>query len=532
MQKILAAVESLFLFKLDPKTSETFYQNFNYSFPDLGVLKIKGEDASQFLQGQLTNDVLELHDNTFQLTTRIDRSARIVFWGYLLRKTQSEFYFLGLKNQIAQVVLELEKFIISEDVTVEELEEAVTFQNQKFSNKENDFIGIFQGYLGTLSLGSDQATVRDIDLSVTILQGFPLFSDTISGKLIHETLLNYNAISYTKGCFLGQEAATKIENNRGGNKAPALLTISSTETADSNENLCLEEKDVDWANVIEIENVKICFLLASRELRINGLNINFKSNNQIFQANVLTYPTHFFPKNMKEMSEKLYHKASVSLMNKDLDLTEKLILNSISCFETVENLEFYGVLLGRKERFLDAIKVMDKILSKDQLAVMAHTNKSLYFMRLGMIKEAEEEKSLATVCSFEKLGQEAKFKKESDLKEKQIREEVERRKKMFLQVLDIDENDDIANWGLGEIYFKDNDYEKSLNHLEKSIESNSKNFKARLYLIQCQKKLGKLNDYKANLLGLISESAKAGQFQVANEAQLFLSELESSNNSQ
>lgn len=153
-------------------------------------------------------------------------------------------------------------------------------------------------------------------------------------------------------------------------------------------------------------------------------------------------------------------------------------------------------------------------------------------MRLGMIKEAEEEKSLATVCSFEKLGQEAKLKKESALKEKQNKEEVERRKKMFLQVLDIDKNDDIANWGLGEIYFNDNDYEKSINHLEIAVESNSKNFKARLYLIQCQNKLGKLKDFKATLTVLITESAKAGQFQIANEAQLFLNELESSNNGQ
>ena len=55
---------------------------------------------------------------------------------------------------------------------------------------------------------------------------------------------------------------------------------------------------------------------------------------------------------------------------------------------------------------------MDDLLQVDPESIMAHTNKSLYLMKLGKIEEAEKEKDLATVKSFKKAGQDAKNKKQ------------------------------------------------------------------------------------------------------------------------
>jgi tetratricopeptide (TPR) repeat protein len=46
-------------------------------------------------------------------------------------------------------------------------------------------------------------------------------------------------------------------------------------------------------------------------------------------------------------------------------------------------------MLGRIERFEEAITWMDKLLSVNPQSVMAHTNKSLFLMKLGKIEEAE-----------------------------------------------------------------------------------------------------------------------------------------------
>src|SRR5690606_13729384 len=84
-------------------------------------------------------------------------------------------------------------------------------------------------------------------------------------------------------------------------------------------------------------------------------------------------------------------------------------------------------------------------------SVMAHTNKSMFLMRLGKIQEAEEEKSKATVKSFAAYGEEAKQKKAEAERVKKEREDQDRRASMFRQVLDIDAEDSIALFGLGDI---------------------------------------------------------------------------------
>ena len=55
---------------------------------------------------------------------------------------------------------------------------------------------------------------------------------------------------------------------------------------------------------------------------------------------------------------------------------------------------------------------------------MAHTNKSLYLMKLGRIEEAEEEKSNAAVKSFSYFGEEAKKKKEDEKKVKALKKQM------------------------------------------------------------------------------------------------------------
>ncbi len=68
----------------------------------------------------------------------------------------------------------------------------------------------------------------------------------------------------------------------------------------------------------------------------------------------------------------------------------------------LDALEALGVILGKMERFDEAIEVMKRLVQKTPTAVMPHSNLSIFYMRQGMIEEAENEKAAATSLSFGK----------------------------------------------------------------------------------------------------------------------------------
>jgi tetratricopeptide (TPR) repeat protein len=91
-------------------------------------------------------------------------------------------------------------------------------------------------------------------------------------------------------------------------------------------------------------------------------------------------------------------------------------------------------------------------------------------MKKGMIEEAEAEKQEGTLATFRIAA--AKRKKrvnEADF-EKAAQLERERRQKMFNEVLEIDEDDLAANFGLGKIALELKQAETAIKYLEKCLE--------------------------------------------------------------
>ena len=83
------------------------------------ALLICGPDAERFLQGQLTNDISKLENNSFQLQCRLDRGGRVQSYFYLLKGVEG---FIALVPQELKEDLkaDLEKYIIMDDLTIED----------------------------------------------------------------------------------------------------------------------------------------------------------------------------------------------------------------------------------------------------------------------------------------------------------------------------------------------------------------------------------------------------------------------------
>lgn len=523
MQKIHAAVENLFLFNLR-------IEPWEISLDDFTIIEVKGADALQFINGQTTNDVLNLENNKSILNTRLNHSGKVQAFFYTAKLNSIIFLFIP-KNQAETLLIDLNKFIIMEDVELVEHKDKIIYFHAnyflEFENLENAIESVYAGFPGSMSFQSRNMKNVSLDQIEIYFQlnGYPsTTSELITQKLINETRLNDLAISYSKGCFLGQETVAKIENNRGAAYFPMMLESVSIEKIEMNELINDKNESIGkFVGVTKLNDRMIIHVLLNRENRVVGRKIQLKNEDKLFDVKVLEYP--FFATQRKEISKEFYQRGLELFHKGQLDDAIEFLTFSHQFYKNADAIEVKGVILGRLEKFAEAIEAMDELQILDPNSVMAHTNKSLFLMRLGKIAEAEEEKSLATVKSFAKFGEEAKIKKQLELEKKKKEEEIASRESMFLKVLDIDNEDSIANFGMADIYYLKGKYIDALNHVTLAIKSNPKYSMA--YLLKgkiCESLLDTDSAREAFEEG-IRVATKNGDMMPANEMQSRLNKL-------
>jgi len=134
-------------------------------------------------------------------------------------------------------------------------------------------------------------------------------------------------------------------------------------------------------------------------------------------------------------------------------------------------------------------------------------------------------KAEATLKQFEQFGVEAD---KRDQKEKVLAQEKadkEKRESMFHQVLEIDPEDALANFGLGELEIERENFEKAQDHLKKAIIADQKYSVAYLALAKAQLNLKQDQLAKATLNKGIEIASKLGDLMPANEMQSLLNKL-------
>jgi folate-binding Fe-S cluster repair protein YgfZ/Tfp pilus assembly protein PilF len=485
------------------------------------VLRLDGEDTQRFLQGQTTNDLSGVVEQSGVMNARIDRSGKIQSIFYTLR-TADCWYLVIDKSFADSLQNELNKFIIMDDVELSVYATDVRFYvyPQKIQEK-NYFEVSLAGVPGVITFGEQLEVHEELTISESGLLGFPIFGlNWTNEQLITDSFLHKEVISLTKGCFLGQEVVAKILNNRGSAVHPALI-----------EESFLEGSDVHNAEGEKIGKVTcslssdFSIVAISRKYAVKNRKLTVKTEKRLRET-IPSYLPLFEKKSSKELSEELFEFAS-EVFRYDEDDAARWFERAIEIDpENQDACESLGVCLGRMGLFERGIELMDKLLKLNPDSVMAHTNKSLFLMKLGKIEEAEEEKSLATVAGFKQLGAESRQKKNQEEQSKRESEELERKKDMFLQVLEIDNDDIIANFGLGEYSYKVRDYEKAIGYLEKTLTLDPKY--SRAYLILGKSLIGA--NKKDQAIKIFNEGIEVattkGELMPANEMQEQLSHLQ------
>ena len=481
-----------------------------------------GDDVVSFLDSQSTYDVKKMSDNSFHLISFLDPQGRLETYGWLV-KHSNQFLYLVPPQTVEAARSRLNRFLVSEDVEIEERESSIWYF--LLGRNESGIRGII--FDENCSLQKDhrdlpQISSDDVELWRK-LNGSPSFEgDDYSHDLVTNLRLFDLAVTLNKGCYPGQETVSKITTRRGAAYSPVLIEtdvrISSGSLLVGDSKIGTAEDSLSWNNKFYAPANLL------RDFRVEGMKINFMSGGKSFQGLIRYYPLLKGAPESKSIElydSGLSHFRSDDLLLAERDLSLALQFNP----HFADAYEALGVMLGRQDRFQEAISLMEKLTEVDPDSTMAHTNLSLFLMKLGKIEEAENHKSLATMKSFKKFGDEAREKEASAQKMKAEIEEWSRREKMFREVLEIDPEDTLANYGLGSIAVEKRDWASAKDFLESVLKADPKYSVAYLALGKAYNGLGLLEEAKLTFSEGIKVAAAKGDFMPANQMQSELDRL-------
>jgi folate-binding protein YgfZ len=495
----------------------TWIDNYNksknessfYELRDFSLLKITGEDAQAVLQGQSTNDLNNLADKAVHLSALLTPQGKVISHHFVLKMNKKDFYLLCSKSVINDVKEHLDKHIIMEDADLRICEELKVYHLYKADHRleklfslpqeplladtiyeQEDQLFVTGGMLGidsSILISTDSSKPKlAIEMSdetfkaLRMESGFPLMNcDYDQTTLLPETGLQLHCVSYTKGCFTGQEIVARVKYRGNVNRyLCALILDNAPKDFKVNDILSSIEgnkmgkyKSQSWSPTL---NKFIIYAYLNKKYRQPGSSLKFiDSECTEYAAEVYSLPP-VAQVNAIELSQQIYHEALELFASSDevTDIAAEPLLKKALYLDPTNQdaYEALGVLLSRHERFDEAIDLMKRLKELSPDTVMAYTNLSVFYMKKGMIEEAEAEKQEGTLATFRIAA--AKRKKrvnEADF-EKAAQLERERRQKMFNEVLEIDEDDLAANFGLGKIALELKQAETAIKYLEKCLE--------------------------------------------------------------
>lgn len=489
------------------------------------LIKIYGRDAEQYLNSQTTNGVLKLEVGGFQFNSILDISGKIVSSFILCRISQLEFNIVISEAYARDTLERLEKYHISEEF---ELELVSIPSYLKTHSSEDGVRGTYFFDNDVIVSTNDFQNISSSEDFNTLktLSGVPELGREVQvGVLINNTRLDELSVDYEKGCFPGQETVSKINTRRGAAFKPVLAVISKLVDLNAGEKIIKNGKKIgETISSTQVDGQTFLNLNLLRELRIDKSALEFEVSGMKINCNIHYFP-YLVPSKLNFAIE-LYDFANELFLSESyqesISYFEKAIKVDPSFEDAYESL---GVLYGRLENYDKAIELMEMLKSINPKCMMALTNLSLYHMKKGNIETAEDYKSQATFLNFEVLGDEAeKKRKEDELKAFKLAER-DKREGMFRQVIELDDEDSMANNGMGEIELERGNYSVAEKYFRTAIVGNERYSVAFLGLGKSLYQQNKIPETIEVLNHGIAVAGKNGDLMPANEMQALLAKL-------
>lgn len=207
-------------------------------------LRVTGEDRVGFLHGQCTNDIKRLGAGESCYAAFLNAKGKMRGDGYVIATTEAL-----LVEASAGLRESLEKFVVTEDVVIEDVSAAliaglvigpvpvlpagaVTFGHALG-------LGVLSAVPLPVTMGAEELEALRVELGVP-KWGMDMDENTIPV----EAGLAKRAISYDKGCYIGQETIARIKTYGHVNRQLVQLKVESAAAAKAGANILGDGREV------------------------------------------------------------------------------------------------------------------------------------------------------------------------------------------------------------------------------------------------------------------------------------------------
>jgi tRNA-modifying protein YgfZ len=208
-----------------------------FPYPPACLLRASGPDSAAFLQGQFTNDLGRIGPGQAVYGLWLDRRGRVIADSHVvLGREGKEFWIASVSSPAAVIAGHLEAHIIADDVAIEDATGAWSamaligagagawlasesrpgfFYPGRRGSQENwewlyphgDGESVEASVSGAARISADEVA------RMRIAAGIPSIPEDIGpSDLPNEGGLEAAAISYSKGCYLGQEVMARLKS--------------------------------------------------------------------------------------------------------------------------------------------------------------------------------------------------------------------------------------------------------------------------------------------------------------------------------
>lgn len=186
----------------------------------LGVIRIEGEEALSFLQGQSTPDLRKLGLGQSVFGAFCNAQGRVIANGWI-QAIQGGFRLVISRSLVAPLIKRLKLYVLRSKVTLCDASDDISIWLTHEQASESTYDWIIHGPMGiTLfaahseSLPNNTSTLQGEAFGLMLIQaGIPLVTHENTERYIPHMLSMdlLGGLSFDKGCYTGQEIVTRTQ---------------------------------------------------------------------------------------------------------------------------------------------------------------------------------------------------------------------------------------------------------------------------------------------------------------------------------
>lgn len=239
-----------------------------FLFKNALVFYVEGRDATRYLQARLTNDIKKLQLNACIPAAALTAQGKIEGIFRIYKESETQYYLISDGGDAESQLKALTRFIVADRVTIsdvtndwgiiylserhelEPLQGEFVYQSRRASLSGSEILikkNVILDRVAVLDkLGSEISSemfhVKRVNLNI------PQFGEEFQDNMLFSECLIDDAISFHKGCYVGQEVIEKIDSR--GEAPRILLACTSDTTGISKGNKVLDNSDEKVGEVI------------------------------------------------------------------------------------------------------------------------------------------------------------------------------------------------------------------------------------------------------------------------------------------